>query len=54
MNKVGHEIPYLLNRVDEEIRSRFNPQILRDRIALQMAKESEEIFFAETDERSFR
>lgn len=54
MNNVGHEIPYLLNRVDEEVRSRFKPQILQDRIALQMAIESEEVFFTESDERSFR
>jgi len=54
MNNVGHEIPYLLNRVDEEVRSRFNPQILRDRIALEMATQSEDIFFEESNERLFR
>ena len=40
--------------VDEEVRNRFKPQILRDRIALQMARESEEVFFEETDERLLR
>lgn len=54
MNNVGHEIPYLLNRVDEEVRARFKPQILQDRIALQLATESEEVFFTESDERIFR
>ena len=54
LNNVGHEIPFLLNRVDEEVKSRFNPQMLQDRIALQMATESEDIFFGEMDERRFR
>jgi hypothetical protein len=54
MNNIGHEIPYLLNRVDEEVRTRFNPQILRDRIATELAMQSEEVFFEETDERQFR
>lgn len=50
----GHEIPYLLNRVDEEVRHTFNQNLLRDRIAAQMATQNEELFFEETDERSFR
>ena len=54
MNNAGHEIPFLLNRIDEEVRKNFNPQILKDRIAFQMATQSEELFFEETDERSFR
>ena len=54
MNNPGHEIPFLLNRIDEEVRKNFNPQILKDRIALQMATQSEELFFEETNERSFR
>ncbi|MDY6992890.1 MAG: hypothetical protein SVR94_09860 [Pseudomonadota bacterium] len=54
MNHAGHEIPFLLNRVDEEIRRNFNPKILQDRIALQMATQSEELFFEETNERDFR
>ena len=54
MNNPGHEIPFLLNRIDEEVRRSFNPQILKDRIAIQMATQSEELFFDETDERSFR
>ena len=54
MNNAGHEIPFLLNRIDEEVRKNFNPQILKDRIAFQMATHSEELFFGETDERSFR
>jgi hypothetical protein len=54
MNNVGHEIPYLLNRIDEEVRKNFNPRILRDRIAIRMTTQSEELFFEETHERSLR
>lgn len=54
MNSPGHEIPFLLNRIDEEVRKNFDPRILKDRIAAQMAAESEELFFGETDERDFR
>ncbi len=54
MNNPGHEIPFLLNRIDEEVRKNFSPRILKDRIAIQMATQSEELFFEETDERSFR
>ena len=54
MNSPGHEIPFLLNRIDEEVRKNFDPRILKDRIAAQMAAESEELFFDETDERAFR
>lgn len=54
MNNIGHEIPYLLNRVDESVRRTFTQNLLRDRIAAQMATQSEELFFEETDERDFR
>jgi hypothetical protein len=54
LNNVGHEIPYLLNRVDEEVRTHFKPTILKNRIAATMAQTSEELFFEETDERDFR
>jgi hypothetical protein len=54
MNHVGHEIPYLLNRVDEEVKQQFNQRILRDRIASEMSLRSEELFFEETSERLLR
>lgn len=54
MNNPGHEIPFLLNRIDEEVRQNFSQRILKDRIAVQMTTQSEELFFEETDERSFR
>lgn len=54
MNNPGHEIPFLLNRIDEEVRKNFSSRILKDRIAIQMATHSEELFFEETNERSFR
>jgi hypothetical protein len=54
INNVGHEIPYLLNRVDEAVQHAFKQSILRERIANQMSRQSEELFFEETDEREFR
>lgn len=54
MNNVGHEIPFLLNRIDEEVQRTFTQRLLRDRIAAQMATQSEELFFEETNEREFR
>jgi hypothetical protein len=54
MNNIGHEIPYLLNRIDENVQRAFTQNLLRDRIAAQMATQSEELFFEETDERNFR
>lgn len=54
MNHPGHEIPFLLNRIDEEVRKNFSPRLLKDRIAVEMAIQSEELFFDETNERSFR
>ena len=54
LNNAGHEIPYLLNRIDEEIRGNYGARILRDRIAARMSQQGEELFFEETDERVFR
>ena len=54
INSPGHEIPYLLNRIDEEVRKNFSRWILTDQIASQMAAESEELFFGDTNERRFR
>ena len=54
MNHIGHEIPFLLNRIDEEVRKNFNSRLLQDRIALQMATQSEELFFQESNERDNR
>lgn len=54
LNNAGHEIPFLLNRVDEEVRKHFSPKILRDRISVKMATHSEQLFFGEVDEHYFR
>jgi hypothetical protein len=54
MNHAGHEIPFLLNHIDEEVRRNFNSRILQDRIALRMVTQSEELFFEEMNERAFR
>jgi hypothetical protein len=53
LNYVGREIPYLLNRVYQEVRSGFRPSILRDQIAARLARQSEELFLEEADERLF-
>ena len=54
LNNIGHEIPYLLNRVDEEIKRNFNSTILKERIASSLVVQSEELFFEESDERNLR
>jgi hypothetical protein len=54
LNYMGHEIPYLLNRIDEEVKTNFRSSILRDRISSRLARQSEELFLEETDERDFR
>lgn len=54
LNNAGHEIPYLLNRIDEEVRGNYGSRILRDRIAARMSQHGEELFFEETNERAFR
>lgn len=51
MNYVGREIPYLLNRVDEEVRRHFNPALLRDRIAANLARQREELYLEEVEDR---
>jgi hypothetical protein len=51
LNYVGREVPYLLNRVDEEVRQNFKPAILRERIAANLARQREELFLEETDDR---
>ncbi|MCC6418379.1 MAG: hypothetical protein IT429_09070 [Gemmataceae bacterium] len=53
LNYVGREIPYLLNRVHQEVRTTFRPSILRDRIAARLARQSEELFLEEADDRLF-
>ena len=54
MNNVGHEIPYLLNRVDEEVRRNFNQKIMAQGVASQLAQHSEELFMEEENERNLR
>ncbi len=50
MNYVGREVPYLLNRVDEEVRRYFRPGLLRDRIAANLAQQREELFLEEKED----
>jgi hypothetical protein len=53
LNYVGREIPYLLNRLNRELRGTFRPRILRDRIAAHLAQQSEELFLEEADDRLY-
>jgi hypothetical protein len=54
MNYVGREVPYLLNRVDEEVRYHFKPGVLRDRIAANLARQREALFLEEAEDRWFK
>ena len=54
MNYAGHEIPFLLNKVDEQLRRYYGGNILKNQIAYRMTKTDEEIFFENTDEHDFR
>jgi hypothetical protein len=49
LNHVGHEVPYLLNRIDEEVRGAFRAGVLRHRISDRLVRESEELLLEETD-----
>jgi hypothetical protein len=51
---LGHEIPYLLNLVDGEIRRMFKRHKLLSDIALKMNQTSDSIYQEEWDERAFR
>lgn len=44
MNHLGHEIPFLLNTVDKEIRNFFKSKVLQSQIAAQLSDLSENIF----------
>jgi len=54
MNLPGHEIPFLLNEVDREIRRFFKAEMVQMRIGEQLSVDSENLFFEETGEREFR
>lgn len=54
MNYLGHEIPFLLNTVDKELRNFFKGHALQIRIAAQLSELAENLFFEEGDERLFR
>lgn len=54
MNYLGHEIPFLLNAVDREIRNFFKGRVLETRIAAQLSELAENVFLEESDERLFR
>ncbi|MEM3432783.1 MAG: hypothetical protein QXU79_00660 [Candidatus Micrarchaeaceae archaeon] len=54
MNYLGHEIPFLLNTVDKEIRNFFKGDALQNRIAARLSELAENLFFEETEERFFR
>lgn len=54
LEHIGHEIPYLLDLVDTEIRASAPVELLKNRIATAMHTESEELFFQNSDEFDFR
>ena len=54
MNLPGHEIPFLLNDVDEEIARFFKPELVQMRISERLARDSESLFIEETGERDLR
>ena len=54
MNQAGHEIPFLLNEVDREIRRFFKSDLVQMRIGHRLSQNSENLFFEESGERGFR
>jgi hypothetical protein len=54
MNQPGHEIPFLLNEVDREIRRFFKTDLVQMRIAHRLSQNSENLFLEESNERDFR
>jgi hypothetical protein len=54
MNLPGHEIPFLLNEIDREIRAFFKPDLVKAKIGQRMVRTGEELFYEEGDERDFR
>ena len=54
LDHIGHEIPYLLDLVDTELRANSPVELLKNRIASAMHKESEDLFFQNSDEFEFR
>lgn len=54
MNHPGHEIPYLLELIDQTIRTFFRPNIVKDMISQRLSMHSDELFFGEGEERDFR
>lgn len=54
MNHVGHEIPYLLNRVDEQVRHHFRSGPLGAHLQSELSSLGEEIAFREFHERDYR
>jgi hypothetical protein len=54
LEHIGHEIPYLLDTVDKEVRIASPVDLLKNQIAASMHMESEELFFQNSDEFDFR
>lgn len=54
MNFAGHEIPFLLNKVDAQLGKNHGGSILKRRVAERMMATDEEIYFENTNERDLR
>ncbi|HEY1298111.1 MAG TPA: hypothetical protein VGJ60_33950 [Chloroflexota bacterium] len=54
LDQLGHEIPYLLNLVDVEVRTRFGRRLLDQRLRQVLAERGLQSYFEELDERELR
>ncbi len=54
MNHPGHEIPFLLNHVDQQLSAMFPRGFVRDRIDGQLLKLGHNVWYSVTDEFEFR
>jgi len=54
LDHIGHEIPYLLDLVDKELRASCPIELVKNQIAASLHQEREELFFENVDEFEFR
>jgi hypothetical protein len=54
LDHIGHEIPYLLNLVDAELKSVCSIEMIKNQIAATLHAERESLFFENVDEYQFR
>jgi hypothetical protein len=54
MNHPAHEIPFLLNHIDQQLDAMFPRKLVRDRIDAQLLKLGHNVYYSVTDEYDFR